>query len=197
MQKSHTTKMNRLHHIRTSAWLRRALAAMLSGCVLVCTVGEYLVVNAVQWDMRREVKARIQAGVSAHELAMVKISKNNPPRDFARRNAREIKYQGKMYDIVKQEERSDSIIYYCLFDERETALYANIEQQIRDELAHNPQRQQQEKELLQKIPKFFFLHTNPDSFGFRCYSRKPMSQQFLLSDVFPEILSPPPDILFS
>ncbi|MBK7871830.1 MAG: hypothetical protein IPJ74_14695 [Saprospiraceae bacterium] len=144
-----------LHYIRTSAWLRGALVASLLGCVLVCTVGEYLVVKIMRWDIRQEIKNRIQSGVPTHELVQVKISKTNPPKDFVRIDRREFRLEGRMYDIVSQEEQGDSILYHCIFDERETLLNNNIEAQTKKEFAQSPDRQQQQKELLQKIPKFF------------------------------------------
>lgn len=185
--------MNGLPHLRVSVWLRGALVALLLGCVLICAVGEYLAVKATQWDIRGEVKSRIKAGVPSEELVVVKILKKEPPREFIRRNAREFSYQGRMYDIVSQEERGDSIIYLCIFDERETALYANIEQQIKDQLAHNPERQQQQKELLQKIPKFYLLHTNPFIISFKCFSELHENRRHLLPALFLEVISPPPD----
>ena len=87
------------------------------------------------------------------------------------------------------------ILYHCIFDERETLLNDNIEAQTKKEFAQNPDRQQQQKELLQKIPKFFFLHTNLCFDGFKCFPEKPMNRQHSLSDNLLEILSPPPDLV--
>lgn len=182
-----------LHHIRTSAWLKGTLSALLLACVLVCTIGEYVVVKATQWDIRREVKLRIQSGVPSDELVRISISKDKPPKDFIRRNAREFSYQGRMYDMVSREERGDSIIYLCIFDGRETTLYANIKQYIKYELAHDPDRQQQQKELLQKIPKFYLVHTNPYIISFKCFSESHEDRQHRFPAVFTNVLSPPPD----
>ncbi|MDX1940970.1 MAG: hypothetical protein SFU99_10495 [Saprospiraceae bacterium] len=193
--KVYTLIMMGLYHIRNSAWLRCALVALMLGCVLVCTIGEYVVVKALCWNIRQEIKSHIKSGVPTYELVQVKISKINPPKDFVRIDRREFRLNGGMYDIVNQEEQGDTILYHCILDERETVLYANVEQQIKKEFTHNPSRQQQQKELLQKIPKFFFLHTNLCFEGFKCFPEKPMNRQHLLSGSFLEILSPPPDLI--
>ncbi len=191
--------MNEPKHTRTLPWLRGAFVALLLGCVGVCTVGEYVVVKAVQWDVRRDVKRRIKAGIPKEELVMLQFSKRQPPSNIVWMHAREFRYEGNMYDVVNQEDIGDSIRYYCILDERDTWLYANIEQQIRQELTGNPQRQRQQTELLQQIPKFFWLPANPIEYGFKCFTPKPMHTAYAIIAYAPSVPSPPPDacLLFS
>ena len=185
--------MNVLQHTRTLPWLRSAFVALLLGCVGVCAVGEYLVVKAVQWDVRRDIKQRIKAGIPKEELIVLQFSKHQSPANIVWMHAREFRHEGNMYDVVNQEDIGDSIRYYCILDERDTWLYANLEMQIRQELTGNPQRQHQQTELLQQIPKFFWLPANPIEYGFKRFTPKPMHTAYAMIAYAPSVPSPPPD----
>lgn len=58
------------------------------------------------------------------KIEVLSISKSviNESKVFQRINKKEIRYEGKMYDIVKEEKRTDKIIFYCIHDEREDKL---------------------------------------------------------------------------
>src|SRR3989339_594589 len=61
---------------------------------------------------------------SKEKIEILSISKSviNEGKIFQRIHKKEIKYEGKMYDIVKEEKRSDRIIFYCIHDEKEDKL---------------------------------------------------------------------------
>ncbi len=61
---------------------------------------------------------------SNEKIEVLSISKSviNDGKIFLRINNKEIKYEGKMYDIVKEEKRTDKIIFYCVHDEKEDKL---------------------------------------------------------------------------
>lgn len=167
--------------------------ALLLGCILVVMMGEFLVVKVVQWDIRREMATKIKSGLPDEQILLIKISNRNIPADFVRKEAHEFRYRGGAYDIIQEEIHGDTTYFYCVFDERETTLYAKIDQRIADEMSNNPERQQQREQLRKKIPKFFFFHTDPFLISFKWYSELPMSRLLARSDVFTRPPTPPPD----
>ncbi|NJD21954.1 MAG: hypothetical protein FIA82_04710 [Melioribacter sp.] len=61
---------------------------------------------------------------SKEKIEVLSISKSviNEGKVFQRINKKEIRYEGKMYDIVKEEKQTDKIIFYCVHDEKEDKL---------------------------------------------------------------------------
>lgn len=167
--------------------------ALLLGCVGIGVIGEWLVFKIIQSDIHQAIEIQIKTGASSDGLVTIKISNTNPPSDFTWVEKHEFRYKGEMYDIVKQEVTNDTTYYTCIHDVRESALYANMEQQIQDEFATNPERQQQHKNLLQKIPKIYILANDLIFLGFKCDTQQPDAKQTAWANVSPTILSPPPE----
>lgn len=61
---------------------------------------------------------------SKDKIEVLSIYKSviNEGKIFQRINKKEIKYEGKMYDIVKEEKQTDKIIFYCIHDKKEDKL---------------------------------------------------------------------------
>lgn len=186
--------MGSITHIRTSGLLRNTLAALVLSCTLLTVIGEYVAVKVVQWDIRRDVAAAIRAGISEDQLVLIKIKTQSPPADFVWLEADEFRYQNGVYDIVRQEIHGDSSYFYCLYDDRETAFYALVEERATDELHHNPERREQRSQLLDKIPKFYFVCQYFDLvFDIKFGESLIIGTKNIHAQFHPTTPSPPPD----
>ncbi len=92
---------------------------LVLGCPLVGTRAILLLRKKA---IRKEVKARIVAGVGKHELVHFVFSKTDSQTKLRWEHAREFEYRGEMYDIVESEIRGDSTAYWCIWDKAETQL---------------------------------------------------------------------------
>ncbi len=127
----------------------RALAIILLALLMVQAGGPMLVFTVQQQQIRHEIKQRIKAGVAEEDLVLLAIPKSLEEGEnarFQRIHSREFRFDGRMYDIVRQEDRGDTTLYACILDEAETALFANLHSLIRDEMKHNPERQRQSRD---------------------------------------------------
>jgi hypothetical protein len=137
--------------------------------MLFQAAGHFFVFKILQHEIRREIKQQIKAGVPEAELVLLKIprnleEKNNPI--FQRIHEREFRYGGDMYDIVRQETNGDTTWYYCLADEKETLLFANLDELVKQDMAGNPQHRKQIDELLRLFGALYFSHKIDDLFIF-------------------------------
>lgn len=185
-----------LQGLRTSLLLRCALVALLLSCMGIGVFGEWLVFYIIRSDIRHEIKERIEASAPEASLVLVKIAKDNPPKNFQFTEAgREFRYKGQMYDIVRQEVKNDSILYYCIHDIRESQLYAKVEQQLQDEFSTSPQHQTKHRELIKKIPDFYLPSIHSIFLGFTCYTQQPDEAHLVWLDALLTIDAPPPEII--
>lgn len=53
---------------------------------------------------------------------------------FQRVNKKEIRFRGKMYDVVKEERYNDKLIFYCIHDEKEDKLDKEFSNEVRKNL---------------------------------------------------------------
>ncbi|MBI5540477.1 MAG: hypothetical protein HY951_10500 [Bacteroidia bacterium] len=73
------------------------------------------------------------------KIEIISVSKTliNEGKIFQRINKKEIKYEGKMYDIVKEEKRTDKIIFYCINDKKEDKLEKEFAKTVNKNLNQN------------------------------------------------------------
>lgn len=125
--------------------------------------GYLLIFKIQQYQIRKEMKHRIKNGVPKEELTLLKIpqaleEESNPV--FQRIHEGEFRYEGKMYDIVRREIHEDTTWYFCVSDEKETVLFANLDELVNKETNQNPQRKQQSEKLQQLLNTFFIVYSN-------------------------------------
>ena len=81
-------------------------------------------------QIKKEIKRQLKQGVPDNELVLLGIPaelEKEPNTHFQRIHAREFKYLGQMYDIVRQESCDDTTWYWCIHDFKESALFAELD----------------------------------------------------------------------
>jgi hypothetical protein len=132
----------------------RGIAVLLLVLMAVQIAGPMFAFSLLQNQIRREVRQRIKAGVSESDLVHLAIPKSlekTPNERFQRIHSKEFRFDGRMYDIVRQEARGDTTYYACIYDHAETDLFAGLHRMMRDEMQNNPDRRQQQQDIRRMI----------------------------------------------
>lgn len=180
----------------------KAFNYILSWALLVSftynLVGYEVVFRITHYQIKKEVKRKLKAKVPSKELHTIVIPKfwlkhNN--KDFELIEKNEFRYKGEMYDIVRQTEKGDIIIYECISDTEETKLFAWLDEHIKEYVADFPDTEKRNNKLLKKITKNYFdnhqefkLAFFENSYQFNPFTLKQFKQLVL------KIESPPPRI---
>ena len=138
------------------------IAVALLLVMLFQSAGMLVIFKVQQLRIREVIKQRIKAGVPAAELVLLEIPKSfeeGPHSAFQRIHEGEFRFYGKMYDIVRKVERGGTTLYYCIADEKETQLFANLDELVKQEWGQSPARQKQNEELLRLLDSLFFSYT--------------------------------------
>ncbi len=160
--------------------MRRIVALSLLFFMPFQTAGYLFVFKLQQHEIRQEIKQQIKAGIPEGELVLFKIPKTlaSKTRSFWSIPEGELHYNGKRYDVVRQETHGDTIWYYCLADEKETRLFANLDEAVKHDMNQNPARQQKRERILQLFGPLFFSHDQDFPF------LEPAEQAKLAADCF-------------
>ena len=132
------------------------MAIALLFLMLLQAAGYIVVFEIQKHGIRREIKQQIKAGVPEAELVLLKFCEGKSEPAFQRVDEHEFRYGGKMYDIVRQENHGDTTWYYCLADEKETQLFAHLEELVKRGMRQNPEQQQRLERLLSIFGLLFF-----------------------------------------
>ena len=159
-----------------------------AGCLFIFKIRQY--------EIRREIKQRIKAGAPDQELSLIKIPKTleeKPHPAFRRIDEGEFRYDGNMYDVVRQEAHGDTTWYYCLSDEKETQLFANLDDLVKREMSRDTEQKQRLVRLLDWLGSLFFDHRREVAFAFSAEEIELTHGAFGLKTWIGTPLTPPPE----
>jgi len=173
-----------------------AISILLLFVMLFQATGWLFIFEIQQCEIRREIKQQIKAGVPEQDLVLLKISRNLEEKSnsiFQRIHEREFRYEGNMYDIIRREAHGDTTWYYCLSDEKETQLFANLDELVKRDMNQNPERQQQIGKLFHLLGSLFFNSRDNDLFVYAGEEIESTDFLFRLKTWIGTPLTPPPE----
>ncbi len=164
--------------------------------MLLQAAGHLVILKIQQYGIRREIKQRITAGAPDQVLALIKIPKTLEEKSrhiFQRIDEGEFRYNGNMYDIVRQEAHGDTTWYYCLSDEKETQLFANLDDLVKRETSRDASQKQRLVRLLDWLGSLFFDHCRDAMFVFSAEEIELACHVFGLKTWIGAPITPPPE----
>ncbi len=175
--------------------MRQFVAIALFSFMLLQTAGYLFVFKLQQQEIRQAIKQQIKAGVPEDELVLFKIPKAlSQTRAFWSIPEREFRSNGVMYDVVRQEARGDTTWYYCLSDEKETQLFAHLDEAVKRDVNQSPARQQKLERLLQLFGPLYCSHQQGFLFLVSVQEINLVTESFGLKIWIDSPPTPPPEV---
>ncbi len=129
--------------------MKRAFSLILICCIGFTIAGYYPVFKMLQYHVRQEIKHRIKAGLNESELQIITFKKQDHI-DWVR-PGKEFRLNENFYDVVRKEVNRDKIIFYCINDQQEKALFATLDHMVKNNLNDGQTEEGQTVQLLCKI----------------------------------------------
>jgi hypothetical protein len=132
----------------------RVISSILLSLLLLQSAGPMLLLQLQQSQIRREMKWAIRAGLPDERLVRFEFETDDRLVDGGRVEwiePHEFRYNGVMYDIARSVEEDGRTVHYCVRDDAETALYAQLDRLMREETNQDPERRRQAARILQHL----------------------------------------------
>ena|GEM_PF-1643475 len=179
-------------------FLKQVGSLLLSLLFIYNAMGYLIAYKSGQYFIRQEMKTTLCSKASNNQLKLIKISlleKNSQNSAIQFVNKKEVKYYGKLYDIVREKITGDSITYYCLNDKKEEKLMKDFFLHVENQIASsNLPFSHKYPNILKSIVKDFIpiLYTENNMFctSESIFFEHPIKKQ----NFFPGIPSPPPKL---
>lgn len=94
--------------------------------------------------IKKEVKAKLIAGIDKSELTHLTFSKSQIETELRWKHSKEFGYKGEMYDVIETEICCDSIRYVCWHDKAETELNKRLQTLIAQATSGTPEHRMRE-----------------------------------------------------
>lgn len=143
--------------------------------------------------IKKEMKTLIKKTISSEKLVQIRQTPENA-KEFEWEHSKEFCYHGSMYDVIKKEINQDgSIIYFCIFDAKETSLLNFFIKSISNTLDPCGKA----NDIAKKISHFFVgFFTIPDSnlngIFLNTLQLLFRDSKFSLNILYSDLPSPPP-----
>lgn len=150
-------------------------------------------------QVKREMKYKILQGVSSSETILFSFTKN----ELAKQEKctyhiedREIEVDGRMYDIVSQEEKNGIIKFRAISDKRETLLKKQIRGLLADLFSHNNPLSKEVKRIVDFFKTLYCQSFDDIRLKYYDYFTPAIKIdfQFLYHYLFMKVLYSPPKI---
>ncbi|MBS1622243.1 MAG: hypothetical protein JST10_15350 [Bacteroidetes bacterium] len=134
--------------------MKKTISSVLLLFFGISFFGYIPVYKILRYRIRQEIKQQIKKEIPAGELHKIVFDTSEEP-DWER-EGKEFLYRGQMYDIVKKEIAGEKIIYYCISDEEETVLFAQLDNIVRAQMENKNTSAKDLSEILTALSQAYF-----------------------------------------
>lgn len=177
--------------------MKKIFSIFLLAIFLFDLVGFFPLFKYAQNKIQKEIKGQLKKTVPQGELYVINVPVEKVNDLDWKREGKEFRYNGTMYDIVKSETKNGVVQYHCINDKQETQLFANLEELVNQQMDNGKSPfGKTTKRILKKTSTLKYITTNPFVFALNNdINSNNFDYTFFYSPVFLEIFSPPPNTL--
>jgi hypothetical protein len=104
--------------------LKKSLAYLLLILFLFNSMGYYFIFELHKYHVKKEIQAN--SNKISRALRILKIRDAESDHEFQRVENKEIRYQGFLFDVIKEVRNGKTTIFYCIHDTKEENLLATM-----------------------------------------------------------------------
>lgn len=110
--------------------LKKSLSLLIITVLCFNSAGYLFVHLQLRFIFKKIARNKIENNSIIDKVEVIKVSKKTEANSIIFVEKNEIKFNGKMFDVLKVEENKDEIFFYCISDENEDNLSKVFEKQI-------------------------------------------------------------------
>ena len=143
--------------------LKKIVAISLLLTLLFAYGGYWIVFKLQQYNIRSEVKQAIKNGISEDEIRTFVLAdlEKLPPNEFAWIHAKEFKLNGAYFDVIRTENKGDSVLLFCFHDLKESQLFAGLDHIIAMKMGEHEPLQKNKSTLNSFLESLFLNQPTP------------------------------------
>lgn len=175
--------------------MKKSLSILFIFIFLYNYCGYYITFIIQQHYAKKEIKRQLVKSIPENELCKIIIPFYSKNKLTWYENNKEFKYEGNMYDIVKQVKTRISTIYYCIQDNKENKLYQKLNQHVLNNLENDINQKEKSQKIMKKIFfDYYFIHKTLYS-----YNKYNINYRYNFNSAMPEsdvkdVITPPPEL---
>ena len=130
---------------------------MLLAVFLYQLVGAYPVALWRQHEFRQVAETKRRTALPDAALVRIAVAAPAQAKELAWHEEQEFSYQGHLFDVVRQQTRADSTIYFCWPDQGEEHLLAGLAEHVREFAHPDAGTRKSAQKMLDYLAKLYVL----------------------------------------
>ena len=110
----------------------------------------------MQYSIKSEITLEINLGINTEAETIITINKKDISTIDWKEKGKEMVYNNKRYDVIKQEENKTSVTYYCVNDKQEEQLFSDLDEHIHSHIMNTPIKNHSQKNSINDVVKVFY-----------------------------------------
>ena len=153
---------------------------VLLAVLLYQLVGAYPVALWRQHEFRQAAEGKRRAALPDAALVRVAVAGPAQAKELAWHEAGEFSYRGHLFDVVRQQVRADSTIYFCWPDRGEEHLLAGLAEHVRAFAHPDAGTRKSAQKMLDYLAKLYVLPAaESPRLTFRVFAGRPLYGSFV------------------
>ncbi len=158
----------------------------------------YFILRNQKKIIKKEIKRKIIAGIAKEELVLLKFTEQEKQEKLKWEHSKEFEFNGNMYDVVDNEIKGDTTIYWCWLDDEETKLNKQLSELVSRALGNNPKNKENQKRLNNFFNSLFYSESKEKiAISVLEINCKCVYTQKFIQFVSYSPLDPPPKMVFT
>jgi len=106
--------------------MKRIIALVVLVFLLINAMGYYFLFELKKHLIRKEMQELVASGRMTENYTVLTINDHERNPEFKRADKKEFRYQGRLYDIIREVRKGNTVVYYCYRDKKEEILFSNL-----------------------------------------------------------------------
>jgi hypothetical protein len=138
---------------------------------------------------------RIKKAIPVEDQILWKFSTSDSQTKLRWEHSREFEYKGEMYDIIRFDQRGDTVLYWCYWDREETRLKKRLNFLVVRMMGPAPQSNNEGRQLTEFFRSLYFPFEKDNNLivGFSIEEKELRPYLFALLSSYIIPPSPPPE----
>ena len=150
-----------------------------------------IVFESMLYSIHKEVRSTFTNNIPDNNLIAIAVDNKTKSAIRFTDDDDEFMYNGKMYDVVRHETKGDTVIYHCINDTKEDALFANLNTEVKKNMNTAPVKHKTQQILNKTSISLFYEELKNEHSNISYSFNYPINYIVTISHYY-DVITPPP-----
>ena len=140
--------------------MKGILSTGLLLCLILPFAATWKFLSIQLHQVKKEVSIQIRDGKPDRPEVLLKFTPEQSAQLYWE-HSKEFEYKGEMYDVIRTEEKGDTVFYWCYWDKKETRLKKSLDNLLTNAIGQGPLNKNTQDHLVSFFKSLYHIKDQP------------------------------------